>query len=243
MGVKKINRWKVKKSNLKKSVTLVMSTHFHIDSRWRDRKNYPNPAEFFIPVEVTNGWRTENRTVQAVRPHDKQQVTNMVHTVKLLNLTVPYDFGGTTGTAFVDFYPFVYVSLQSTTMYKDNKLINTLENGNVVNKTVDIDGNLKTVSLKDATFVAYCDKIQGGLNGPAWIQFKSSMIQTYRINLKDGLTFRVFTPDGQTLSIVDIEAPENADPSKQVNALFEVTPYARDADYDNHFVTLYNRDA
>ncbi len=217
-----------------------MSTYFHVDSRWRDRTVFDNPAEFLIPIEVSNGWRTVDRTVQAVRPHDKLQATNMVHTVKLLNLTLPFDFGGEVGTTFLDTHPFVYVTFQSTTQYKDMKLINTLENGKIVNKTLDSNGNLVTVSLKDAVFVAYCDKVQGTND---WIQYKCNMLQTYRINLKDSMNFRIFTVDGLTLAIVDDQPPTAADPAKQVNALFEVTPYIRDNEFSNHLVTLYNRDA
>ena len=68
-----------------------MSTHINIDSRWRDRSQSENqnPADFTIPVEVVNGWLTKNRTVQAVRPHDKFQVTNLVHTAKFLHLIIP----------------------------------------------------------------------------------------------------------------------------------------------------------
>ena len=218
-----------------------MSTQFHVDSRWRDRANTDNanPAEFFIPKEVAEGWVTENRTVQAVRPHNKPQVTNMDYTIKLLNLTIPYNIGGAIGATIIDLAPFLYVSFQSTSMYKDSKLINTLENGAVVNTTPDLSGTLVKTSLKDATFVVYCDKLQGQSGAiPTWIQYKCGMFQTYRIDLKDGLKFRVFTADGKTVPIVDATYPATISPSKQVNALFEVTPYVRDDRYDNHFVTL-----
>ena len=220
-----------------------MSTHIHIDSRWRDRSkdDNTNPAEFLIPVEVSQKWKTLNRTVQAVRPHDKMQVTNMVHSIKLLNLTIPHDFGGEIGTTFINLAPFVYVTLQSTTLYKDMGLVNTLEDGRIVNETLDLSGNITKTSLKDVTFIAYCDKLQG--SGPDWIQYKCNMTQSYRIHLKDALRFRVFTPDGKTLPIVDATPPNPINPAKQVNALFEVTPYVREDRYDNHFVTLYNRDA
>ncbi len=220
-----------------------MSIPLHIDSRWRQRSNEDNlnPAEFFISAEVVQKWQSVDRTVQAVRPHDKMQVTNMVHSVKLLNLTVPYDFGGAVGATFNNIAPFVYVNLQSTSMYKDMRLVNTLEDGRVVNQGPDILGANTKTSLKDVTFVAYCDKVQG--TGPNWIQYKCGMTQTYRLKLDDALTFRVFTGDGKTLPIVDNAPPDDIDPTKQVNALFEITPYVREDRYDNHLVTLYNSDA
>lgn len=219
-----------------------MSTYFHIDSTWRDRTLYPNPAEFLIPIEVAKGWRTPNRTVQAVRPHNKMQVTNMSHSVRLLNLSIPFNFGGDIGTTFVDTNPFIYVTMQSTSYYKDMKLINTIENGNIVNEVLDASGNITKVSLKDAIFVAYCDKLQGG-DTSSWIQYKCNMIQTYRIDQQDAISFRVFGADGKTLTIIDTQPPTAINKARQVNALFELTPYVREEAYDNHFVTLYNSNA
>lgn len=208
-----------------------MSTHFHIDSTWRDNTVFTNPAEFNIPVEVSNDWVVRNRTVLPVRPHHGERMPNMVHNVKLLNLTIPYDFGGSVGTSFLDSHPFVYVAFQSTTMYKDAKLINTLNNRYIENPTTS------RVSLKDAVFVAYCDKLQTTGNGISWIQYKCNMTQTYRINLKDSLSFRVFTNDGITLDITDTSPA--IDSTKQVNALFEVTPFVRDGEFDNHNSAIY----
>lgn len=226
-----------------------MSLHYHIDSRWRERDKYPNPAEFTLPIKITQNWNAINRTVNPVKPHTKIQVDNMVHTVKLLNLTIPYDFGGTAGTAAINAYPFLYVSFRSQN-FKDPHLVHTNEDGDVVNTAENVLTGLpeKAVSLKDATFVAYCDKIQGTPGNLAWIQYKCNMIQTYRLKVDDSLKFRVYAPDGQTLPIVDTLPPEIedplmpnlADPTKQVSATFEVTPYFRDADYDNHFAVPYD---
>ncbi len=221
-----------------------MSTYFHIDSRWRDRNDdeNANPASFTVPVEVARKWKTENRTVQAVRPHDKKQVTNMVHTIKLLNLTLPYDIGSPIGTTLNNLTPYVFVEFRSTSKLSDRGLLNTTEDGKIVNKTPDLVGDAsRPTSLKDAIFVAYCDKVQGV--APAWIQYKSSMNQTFRIDTKDSIRFRVFTADGKTVPIVDNVSPALINPARQVNALFEVTPCVRADEYDNHLVTLYNRDA
>jgi len=222
-----------------------MSIPLHVDSRWRNRNNdnNTNPAEFDIPVEVTEKWQTANRTVQAVRPHNKMQATNMVHTVQLLNLTIPYDIGGSVGTTAYNLIPFVYVTLRTTSStYTDEGLVNTLEDGRTVNVTPDLLGVDSKTSLRDVTFVAYCDKLQGA-SPQTWIQFKCNMYQTYRINLKNSLKFRVFTPDGKTLPIVDNAATSAVLPARQVSALFEFTPYVREDRYDNHLVTLYDNNA
>lgn len=215
-----------------------MSISLHVDSRWRDRSNSDNlnPAEFTIPVTVTQGWKTPIRTVQAVRPHNKLYVTNLVQSIRLLNLSIPYDIDGSTN--IVNISPFLYVQLECE-KYCDTKILDTLENGRVVNETPDLitGTTVRGVTLKNAIFVAYYDKTQG--TGPNWIHYKTNQLETYRFKLDDYIRFRVFTPDGKTLPIIDNIPPNQINPSRQVTALFEVTPYAREGEYDNHFETLY----
>jgi len=219
-----------------------MSTQLHVDSTWRNRSEYPNPADFIIPVDIVKDWRTVDRTVQAVRPHDKLQATNMSHTVKMLNFTIPSvaiahtvtnaTIQGvkivTTTTIGVLDAPFLYIALQPANMTNDTKLINTLEGGK--------NSNNKT--LKDAVFVAYYDKTQNN-----WLQYKCNMLQSYRLDMTKQLSFRVFDNTGQTIQITDTAPPEFPDASVQINALFEITPYIRDDRYDNHIITLYDRNA
>lgn len=219
-----------------------MSTQIHVDSTWRNRNEYPNPAEFIISIDMINSWRTVDRTVQPVRPHNKMQATNMLHTVKLLNLTIPNvavantitnatlqgsKFVTTTTIAVMD-APFIYVSLHSADMVNDSRLVNTLEGGrNSYNRT-----------LKDAVFVAYYDKTQNN-----WIQYKTNMLQSYRLDTTKELKFRLFDNTGQTLQLTDTSPPTYPNGAVQVNAVFEVTPYIRDDRYENHVVTLYDRNA
>lgn len=259
-----------------------MSTFFHLDSRWRDRsKDYnTNPAEFQVEVDVADKWRTLDRSVLAVTPHCGDQVTNMVHSISLLQLQVPWNVnvsynttlsnasnavGNINGSGLINLeaIPYLYVSFRSTSMYNDKGLINTMDisqkyNGidTYLNETPYIfNPNIvdphstaiaKKVKLTDAVFVAYLDKVQGfypnssGNIFPKFATYKCNMTQTYRINQKDSLKFRVFTPDGVTLPIVDNPYPQPINPLRQVNALFSVTPYVRDDKYSNHLVSLDN---
>jgi len=221
-----------------------MSTHIHVDSRWREREVHPNPAEFTIRNEIVEKWRTSNRSVQAVRPHNKRQVTNLTHTVELRHLTLPYDFGGATASGAIEELDFVYVSFQPASMYGDTRLLNTMEEGRIVNQTIDLSGNLVTTSLKDATFVARCDKVQESSGGvKRWVHYVCDMNVTMRFDPQREINFRVFSSDGKTLPIVDNDTDSNINRYRQVNAVFEITPYIREGEYDNHMVTLYNRDA
>lgn len=232
-----------------------MSTQIHIDSTFRNRSEWPNPADFEIYSGITKSWRTIDRTIQAVRPHDKLQATNLLHTVRLLHLTLPATgvgtvltnatfvstatvgvnaFNGpfvTTATTGVGNLPFVYVAFHST-RFRDDKLMNTMEGGlNSYNK-----------SLKEAVFTAYLDKITLQTNStiPMWYHYKTHMIQSYRINTDDDMHFRVFDNTGNVIFITDTTPPTFPNASQQVNALFELTPYVRDEAYHSHLVSLYN---
>lgn len=225
-----------------------MSTFVHVDSRWRDRSNTDNanPAQFEIPNSVVKGWRTKDRTVLPVRPHDKVQATNLVHNVNLLDLTVPYDIGGDVSNNIVNLCPFLYVELDNGEYNQDKKLINTLENGLTTNTTPSLLGpTISKVTLKDSTFLAMFDKVQFSNTGEgAWIHYKGNgMNQVYRIDTTQSLKFRVFSYDGVTLPIVDNAPPTEIIPARQISAFFELTPYVRDADFDNHNVPLYSSDA
>lgn len=220
-----------------------MSTHIHVESIWRDRGIYSNPAEFTIPNEVVKKWKTTNRTVQAVRPHHKMQTTNIKHNVDLKHLTLPYDFGGATSSGAIEVLPYVYVQFNSV-VHSDKRLLNTMEEGRVVNQTLDLSGNLVVTSLKDATFIAHYDKVQESSDSvKRWIHYKSHMTVTMRIDVDSEIEFRVFSPDGKTLPIYDNDTSTNINRYRQVSALFEITPYVRDGDFDNHFTTLYNPNA
>lgn len=218
-----------------------MSTILHVDSRWRDRSDSgnQNPAEFNIPNEVVKQWPVQNRTVQPVRPHDKAQLSNMSQSVKLFHLVIPYDIGGTIASGVIDLIPTLYVQLQNGQENKDPRLVNTLESA-IVNTTPNLLGVPVRTSLKQAIFVMHYDKVQGGSGGPRWIHYKSQMTQTYRLDTTQSLRFRIFTPSGETLPIVDNAPPLAINPARQVNALFELTPYAREGEYDHHFGTLYD---
>ena len=218
-----------------------MSIFIHADSRWRDRNLYPNPSNYYIDLETVKSWKTSDRTVLSSKQHDKPQLVDPIHTVKLHHLTIPQinltnasTFGMSFTPTFLDYYPYLYVSLQNATYYKDSRIMNTGEVG-VLNTTSDVTGTVRKVSLKDAIFVAVFDKAQSGAT-TSWLHYKCGMVESYRFDGKDSMHVRVFTPDGLDLPIVDNDPPLPANNLVQVNALFEVMPFFRNSEYDNHYV-------
>jgi hypothetical protein len=204
-----------------------MSTYLHLDSTWR---NNGTPTEFLVSSSVSENWNTSARTVLAIKPHETDKyVANLVHTIKIASITLPYTYGPTNSSIIIDQYPYLYVGLKSN-KYSDNYLINTIE------KTKNNNSGISAPQLRDAVFVITYDKTQGSTVPPNWVQYKCCMNQTYRYDPKDALYFRIFTNDGKTLDIRDSSG--NINPLRQVNAVFEVTPYVRDAKHDNHFLTF-----
>ena len=82
--------------------------------------------------------------------------------------------------------------------------------------------------------------VGGGPSGPLWILYKCLFDQCYRFNTnKDAVHFRVFDSSGTTLNITDTSSDIPVDPLQQVSAIFQITPYIREGNYDNHLTTMY----
>ena len=197
-----------------------MSIYYFIDSTWRDVTEFPNAGEFEIPISVAQGWHTVYRSVMATRSYCEKVPLNFVFNVTLLNLTLPVGFTfpeGSLSEAYGDNPPMLFVEFRNVNAYTDRGLINT-------NEVVGTDP-----SLKDAVFVAYFDKNQGG----EWLQFKSCMTQTYRIDPKDAMEFRVFSNFNDTVQVVDSVPPAAPNP---ILALFQLTPYVREDTRESHFM-------
>ncbi len=180
-----------------------MSTFIMVDSSFRDRtKDYNySPAKFQIPIEVTNKWKTLDRTVAPVSPHCGKQNLNMNHTCRLLTLTVPWNVNSSltatlsnsgninmvngSGIINLEAVPYLYVCINSTTMYNDKGLINTMEscrserisasqciqiplnqtpytfNPNIVDPILPSSSLSEKINLSKIKFVVYMDRIQG----------------------------------------------------------------------------------
>lgn len=184
-----------------------MAKHIELDSIWRDFVEYPNPAKFNIGGENINCWYPSDRTLTK---GGNIKLENCMSTVNLVKLTLPY-------TDEVAAFPRLYVNLTSTDT-KDKNLVFSM---------ADIH--------KDVKFVCYpCHIQKDGNDVPIWIHYDSRIEQTMRLSFDNDIKFEITTRSGNELVLVDdTDAPN---PMKQVMATFTITPYLRDADYDNHFI-------
>ena len=210
-----------------------MSSHIIFDSSFRDRTQFPNPARFDIGTEMTAGWSSLNKIVQCVKPCAKKDACNLLYCIKLLSLTIPLAATNAAGgTPLPNVEPFLFVRL-STTRYNDHDQIKSA-----------------FARYRNATFLCNFVRNQGGAD--QWQQYASPMNQCIRLDDKaPELFFNVFTREGSpeipltagiannTIIIADNALPAAINPTVQVTALFEITPYVRDGDYDNHVVSLW----
>jgi len=186
-----------------------MSNYLEIDSTYRDRNDYPNPAEFTIPPDQTQTWYPLRRVNQNP-PNPKYAARDRFQSITLKLLTIPY-------SPIYVAEPRMYIDLHSLT-YTDAPLIYTIDD-----------------HLNNARFACAQEKIQNDEFGnPVWIHYKGlTNDQTYRFKSDEAVYIRVFTRDGVTIPIADTSIPDPPDPSQQIIVSFEVTPYLRDGDYEH----------
>jgi len=198
-----------------------MSNYFAIESIRRNRDEFPNPAEFTVEASQTRGWFKSSRTVRAVGQNPQTMSLDFVSAIEVKQVITPYKIPDPPpvppAPAPTTPYAYLYLDIHSPT-YNDQYLINTISGVN-----------------RDARFLLIRDKVIFDSTGkPVWILWTSPMEQVLRFKRDDPLIFRLFTPDGVTLPLID-NGPVPKE-SVQVMALLGVTPYSRDGDYDNHLL-------
>lgn len=192
-----------------------MASFIDLDSIFRDREVWPNPADYTLSESQVDTWYKEARSVRAYPQNPNIQPLEFATTLNITYLTIPY-------TEELASIPRVYIDIHSRE-YKDIHLISAI-NG----------------KQPDAKFICSFDKIQFDNNFvPTWIHYKCDMEQTMRFRRGDPITFKVMTRNGNVLPNGDTLVPDVADPNKQILCTLAVTPYIRDGDYDNHLVETH----
>lgn len=185
-----------------------MSKYLDIDSVWRDSVEYPNPANFYVGANNVNCWYQYDRTLTK---GGNVKLDNSMYTINLVQLTLPYSDD-------LALLPRVYVNLASGDS-KDKNLMFSMSNAQLNSK-----------------FVCYpCHIQKDASDNPIWIHYKSGMEQTMRMSFTADILFQVILRNGDVLVLTDDIIP---DPAKQVMATFNITPYFRDGDYDNHLLGI-----
>ena len=189
-----------------------MASFIDLDSMWRDREAYPNENDYELGPKKIDSWFKSARTVRAFPQNPNLQPLEFATTVNIKYMTIPY-------SETVAEFPRLYVNFRSKN-YKDIHLINAIEGRQM-----------------DAKFICMFDKVQYDRNNnPVWLHYRCNMEQTMRFDRGEPVVFQITTRNGTVLPQLDNPPDQAADPSKQTLITFEVTPYIRDGDYDNHLV-------
>lgn len=192
-----------------------MSTFLHLDSKFRDREIYPNENEYEVTPEQSRCWFSAARTVRAYPANTLSQPLEFATSVKLLTLTLPY-------TVELASIPLVYVRFSSTD-YTNLFLIKSIND-----------------TLKEATYICRFDRIQYDANNvPMYIHYQCGIEQVMRYSRDKPVKIAVVNRDNQVLPQQDDSTPNPPNDTAQTFFTFEITPYIRDGDYDNHMTSPY----
>lgn len=193
-----------------------MSSFIDLDSIWRDREIFPNENKYELTADQIKTWIKHPRTVRAFPQDPATQPLEFATTINIKYLTLPY-------TPVLSSIPRIYVNFTSK-KYKDTRLIKT------------IGGR-----LPESKFICQFDKVQTDSGGnPVWLHYKCNMEQTMRFDRDDIILFELTSRNGNTLPSNDNPPDQDPNPDVQTLVTFEVTPYIRDGDYDNHMASTLN---
>ena len=193
-----------------------MSTFYEIDSRFRDREEYPNPFNFQVDPKQILNWFSHEKTVSAFHSDPGTMPLEFATSVKLKCIIIPYVVDPNTHGI-----PKLYIEFKNYKA-KDTNLIYSINN-----------------TRADENFVAVFDKYQDDNTGTrVWIHYKSDMDQVMRFNRNDPIIFIVKDNLGNILPNVDSLVPLDPNLTRQVYATFETVPYIKDQNFRNSIVDV-----
>ena len=193
-----------------------MSTFIDLDSVWRDKEQYPNENDYQLTSEQVATWFSSSRSVRAYPQNPAIQPLEFSTSVAISHLTIPY-------SDEVAAFPRIYVNFRSR-RYNDVRLINTI-NG----------------VQPSAKFICIPHKVQDDpvTGAPLWIHYQCNMEQVMRFSRGDEVVFQLTSRSGDILPQQDTSGADAPDPEKQTLCTFQITPYVRDGDFDNHMVETH----
>lgn len=190
-----------------------MASYINLDSIFRDRQNYPNPAEFQVSADLIKGWHPNPPKVNATNALVTDRSLEFASTLKLMQLIIPY-------SANLLNQPCLYVSFFSSS-YKDTNIV----------------GSMTPIHAEDNFICNYSKTQYDNLGNPIWLHYDCKMRVTMRFRRNSTVLFKVSTRSGASIpDFIDTNYTIPADPTKQVLATFEIIPFIRNNAYTNHLV-------
>jgi hypothetical protein len=191
-----------------------MSDFLYIDSSFRDRGTFPNPASFVMPGNKS-GLYKQPRQVRALSAANQPSMQIFSYSIRPHTLIIPYTAANTNfPQLFVDFHGKTY---------------------NDINLIASQDGKCSDIRFVfDQQGIHY-----NSSNEPLYIKFYSQMEQVMRFKKDDDLTFKVYSDvNGTLLENGDNPIPAALNPIKQIKVTMQITAYIHDGDYSNHMAGM-----
>ena len=187
-----------------------------LDSVWRNRVAYPNPADYTVDPTNIASWLKHTQRSICVEPC--KPAPSYLSCIRLTSLILPYD-------PEVANAPKLYVDYQST-------------NKPIVQAISTIGNN-----LGDAKFVVTYQKTQYGSDGsPIWLHYCPVNTQMMEYSRDMPIHFAVYSRDGNVLTqYIDPDPTAPVDPTRQILATFEITPHFKQTKLDDTFACLSAR--
>lgn len=207
-----------------------MSNFIDLDSRYRNLNDYPNPAKYVVEDHQVSAWSSGPRTVLANSNKPSQKMLEFNQSIRIKNMVLPWDdityivpssTGGnpTTVTTHTADLSRVYLDVH-VRRFDDKGLISTINS-----------------KITNARFALTISHIQYDSNNqPIFVHFHTHQDQVMRFSRNESIIVNIMQEDGYTIIIDDSVSPPNR--LKQTWILIEVTPFFRDAEYENHVLGL-----
>lgn len=198
-----------------------MATFIDLDSTYRNRTQYPNPASYTVDGTQIRTWYQSPRQVtqNSIRPGNR--IVEFSQSLKIIKFILPYvnvtytDNAGIIQTVNTGDLQRVYLDVHSV-HYNDRQLIYSIDN-----------------KFSEARFVLTQERIQySTLNVPTWVIFFTHMDQVTRFPRNEPVIINIMQEQGHTIVIPDVGVTPN--PLMQTYILLEIIPYFRDGEFSNH---------
>ena len=184
-----------------------------LDSLWRDRVTFPNPANYTVdPTNITSWLKHTQRSI-CVEPC--KPAPSYLSCIRLTSLILPYDpIVANAAKLYVDYHSVGKNPIQS---------ISTIGN-----------------HLGEAKFVVTYQKTQYSSTGePIWLHYCPVNTQMMEYSRDMPVHFAVYSRDGEVLTnYIDPDPTLPADPARQILATFEITPHFKRVPLDSTFACL-----
>ena len=203
-----------------------MSNWIYLNSIYRNRTDYPSPADYTVDPKQLVGWFKTSRTTSNIPPPNPR-MQEYVTSVTVDHIVIPYD-------ANLQKLPYLYLDVHSQNQ-NDSAIVATIGG-----------------TVPEMRFLCEVGHVQfdNTTNTPLWMHLHVKMDQQLRlrrdlplvIRIYDDSGITIFSPGSRSALIIDETPPVKPDIYRQTHIAMKLVPYVHDGSFDNQLlaVSQYN---